>query len=296
MKKITTILAAAMLVFMLAACGECSHSWKEATCTEPQVCEKCGIQNGEPLGHDWIQKDETTRECTRCGLTETVEPEQAAPAEEQEPAETKTETPTETEAPTETETPTETEAPTETEEPVAAETHWYDEHIEKMKAQSASLEIPEDAYFLSAPVNKTILGSRGICIYELYAPSKEAEKIGKINNGTVVSVLAQKDGYALFVTSGGLYAWGTNQFVCDGNDTPVLVSGKTDDGKKMIMSHDNKVYVLYDPYGVFTHMTTMEPNTKVTAYKTVNGFTYVETKTVKGWVNAKFLSEVDTGK
>ncbi len=280
MKKITTILAAVMLVFMLTACGECSHSWKEATCTEPQVCEKCGVSNGEPLGHDWIRKDETTRECTRCGLTETVEPEQAAPAEEQKPAETVT--------------PTET--PAETEEPVAAETHWYDEHIEKMKAQSASLEIPEDAYFLSAPVNKTILGSRGICIYELYAPNKEAEKIGKINNGTVVSVLAQKNGYALFVTPGGLYAWGTNQFVADGNDTPFLVSGKTDDGKKMIMSHDNKVYVLYDPYGVFSHMTTMDPDTRVTAYKTVNGFTYVENKTVKGWVNAKFLSEVNTGK
>ena len=40
------------------------HSWKEATCEEPKVCERCGKTEGEALGHNW---DFATGECTRCG-------------------------------------------------------------------------------------------------------------------------------------------------------------------------------------------------------------------------------------
>lgn len=29
----------------------CNHEWKEATCTEPKICEKCDKTEGEALGH-----------------------------------------------------------------------------------------------------------------------------------------------------------------------------------------------------------------------------------------------------
>ena len=268
MKKAALIVSVLLVALILCACGECDHQWSPATCTSPQTCEKCGISNGTPLGHDWIQTDPSTRTCSRCGIKETLA---AAPEA----------------APAEADTPVEAPA---TPEPTPVITHWYDDHVTRMSAQSAALEIPGDMYFLDEPEQKTILGEKGVCIYELYAPYKDAEQIGKINNGNVVSVLARKNDYALFVTSGGLYAWGSNRLIVDGNDTPYLVSGKSDTGKSMVMSHSNKVYVLYDPYGIFPYMTTMNPNTPVTAYKTVNGFTYVETGSIKGWVNSSFLT------
>ena len=210
-----------------------------------------------------MQRSATERVCTRCGETEVI-----PGAQEPDP----------------------TPDPAPTPAPTPAVTHWYDEHVAKMKAQSDKLSIPDDLYFLDAPETKTILGERGVCIYELYAPDKNAEQIGKINNGIKVSVLARQNGYALFVTSGGLYAWGTDRLIVDENDTPYLVSGKSDEGTAMIMSHSNKVYVLYDPYGIFPHMTTMDPGTEVVAYRTVNGYTYVENGSYAGWVNSKYLS------
>ena len=39
----------------------CSHSWKNATCTAPKTCTKCGATDGNALGHDF--KSGT---CTRC--------------------------------------------------------------------------------------------------------------------------------------------------------------------------------------------------------------------------------------
>ena len=47
------------------------HSWKDATCTEPKTCETCGETEGEALGHSW--KDATCTEpktCETCGETE----------------------------------------------------------------------------------------------------------------------------------------------------------------------------------------------------------------------------------
>ncbi len=43
------------------------HDWQEATCTEPKTCKRCGATEGEPLGHVW--KDATCTEpgvCIRC--------------------------------------------------------------------------------------------------------------------------------------------------------------------------------------------------------------------------------------
>ena len=56
-----------------------NHKWKEATCAEPKVCNKCGKIVGEALGHqegEWqIIKEPTLTEngteklrCVRCGL------------------------------------------------------------------------------------------------------------------------------------------------------------------------------------------------------------------------------------
>lgn len=47
------------------------HDWKDATCTEPKTCARCGVTEGKALGHDW--KEATAAEpktCTRCGTTE----------------------------------------------------------------------------------------------------------------------------------------------------------------------------------------------------------------------------------
>lgn len=49
----------------------CIHEWKDATCTEPQVCGICGRTQGEPLGHeatDW--KITVAATCTSEGIQE----------------------------------------------------------------------------------------------------------------------------------------------------------------------------------------------------------------------------------
>ena len=47
------LLACALLALMLSGCA-CKHEWKEATCTTPRTCTKCGETEGEPLGHDAV--------------------------------------------------------------------------------------------------------------------------------------------------------------------------------------------------------------------------------------------------
>lgn len=48
-----------------------NHNWQEASCTEPEVCTKCGRTRGEALGHDWQEADCISPEtCTRCGETQ----------------------------------------------------------------------------------------------------------------------------------------------------------------------------------------------------------------------------------
>ncbi len=47
----------------------CSHTWKDATCTAPKTCTKCGEAEGNSLGHTLNQPTCTEPQtCTRCGL------------------------------------------------------------------------------------------------------------------------------------------------------------------------------------------------------------------------------------
>lgn len=49
----------------------CSHNYKNATCTTPKTCTKCGTTSGSALGHSF--KDATCtapKTCTVCGTTE----------------------------------------------------------------------------------------------------------------------------------------------------------------------------------------------------------------------------------
>ena len=49
----------------------CSHQWSTATCTQPQICSRCGATNGTALGHTW--KAATclqAKTCTVCNTTE----------------------------------------------------------------------------------------------------------------------------------------------------------------------------------------------------------------------------------
>ena len=49
----------------------CSHNYKDATCTAPKTCSKCGATSGSALGHSY--KDATCtmpKTCTKCGVTE----------------------------------------------------------------------------------------------------------------------------------------------------------------------------------------------------------------------------------
>ena len=48
----------------------CSHSYKDATCTAPKTCTKCGATSGSALGHSY--KDATCtapKTCSKCGAT-----------------------------------------------------------------------------------------------------------------------------------------------------------------------------------------------------------------------------------
>ena len=77
MKRILCGVLAVLLCLCLGACG-CRHEWKEADCDHPRVCALCGESEGEALGHetgDWEQTslDLATAEwilekkCARCG-------------------------------------------------------------------------------------------------------------------------------------------------------------------------------------------------------------------------------------
>lgn len=70
-RKFCWILVALIALMMILTGCQCKHEWKEATCTEPKICTKCGETEGEPLGHEW--KEATCTEpktCAKCGETE----------------------------------------------------------------------------------------------------------------------------------------------------------------------------------------------------------------------------------
>lgn len=59
------------------------HEWIEATCTEPKTCEECGKTKGEAEGHLWAETEAGTSVCEMCGMEEAVvEAAVEAPAEE----------------------------------------------------------------------------------------------------------------------------------------------------------------------------------------------------------------------
>lgn len=49
----------------------CSHSYKDATCTTPKTCSKCGATEGSAAGHSWNAATCTApKTCSKCGATE----------------------------------------------------------------------------------------------------------------------------------------------------------------------------------------------------------------------------------
>ncbi|MDE6014964.1 MAG: zinc-ribbon domain-containing protein [Acetatifactor sp.] len=47
------------------------HNWQEATCTEPEICITCGSIGREAQGHDWQEATCTEpKTCIACGITE----------------------------------------------------------------------------------------------------------------------------------------------------------------------------------------------------------------------------------
>ena len=72
MKKLFALFLALVMLVGLCACKKkCDHEWKDATCTEPKTCSKCGATEGEKTGH--LMKAATCTEpktCSVCGATE----------------------------------------------------------------------------------------------------------------------------------------------------------------------------------------------------------------------------------
>lgn len=68
-RQILSISLVLTLALGLSGCS-CKHQWKDATCTTPATCAKCGETAGSPLGHNW--KDATCTQletCSVCGAT-----------------------------------------------------------------------------------------------------------------------------------------------------------------------------------------------------------------------------------
>ena len=72
MKNSKKLIFSILLICTISVCG-CghTHTYSEATCTEPQTCTECGETLGEPLGHDMAPATtDAPSTCTRCGYTE----------------------------------------------------------------------------------------------------------------------------------------------------------------------------------------------------------------------------------
>lgn len=58
------------ILVVLSACGH-THTWTDATCTDPKICSECGETEGDTLGHTWIDATCTEpKTCSVCGETE----------------------------------------------------------------------------------------------------------------------------------------------------------------------------------------------------------------------------------
>lgn len=70
MKKRKALIIGTLITGLLTGCCM-SHEWKEATCTEPKTCAKCGEIEGEALGHTWVEATcSAPKTCGVCGETE----------------------------------------------------------------------------------------------------------------------------------------------------------------------------------------------------------------------------------
>ena len=70
-KFLTEMLVIIVLLALLTSC--CKHEWTDATCVAPQTCTKCGVAQGEALGHKYgeeITLKEAT--CTENGVKEAI--------------------------------------------------------------------------------------------------------------------------------------------------------------------------------------------------------------------------------
>ena len=71
MKKLISFIILVLCLFALASCGECEHSWQDATCISPKACSLCGVTNGSPLEHSWQDATcSSPKTCTLCKKTE----------------------------------------------------------------------------------------------------------------------------------------------------------------------------------------------------------------------------------
>ena len=71
-KLILTLMILSMIIstLLLSSCA-CEHTWREATCTAPKTCSKCGATEGTASGHLWKEATCTTpKTCSKCGITE----------------------------------------------------------------------------------------------------------------------------------------------------------------------------------------------------------------------------------
>ena len=46
----------------------CEHSWFPVSCTEPDICLKCGQRAEKAPGHEWVATEDGTEVCSRCGI------------------------------------------------------------------------------------------------------------------------------------------------------------------------------------------------------------------------------------
>ena len=67
---IGALIVTAALVLLLLVCFFTIHSWRPASCEEPETCSICGKTRGEALGHNWQPAScETPETCSVCGET-----------------------------------------------------------------------------------------------------------------------------------------------------------------------------------------------------------------------------------
>lgn len=70
-KLILALMTLSMIIstLLLSSCA-CEHTWREATCTAPKTCSKCGATEGSASGHIWKEANCTYPEtCSQCGET-----------------------------------------------------------------------------------------------------------------------------------------------------------------------------------------------------------------------------------